>query len=126
MTLPNWIGATEAPKDTALLDRYLTEALAFVAEAKGHLAFARHVRQGSMLDLFRPLCELAWHSRQEWEVETFRFWAAFPAVERDVELVDMMDTVCMMTPLGCPQDEDEADAYWPDLVATVRGLAQLS
>lgn len=126
MLIPCWTVADAAPKDPKTLNAYLTEALAFAAQARGHCAFAHHIRRQSMADLFRPLCQRAWHLQSEWEVETFRFWAAFPTAAKDEELVDLFDTVCMMAPLGDLEDENEADAYWPDLVATLRGLGQLA
>ena len=126
MILPPWTTATTAPKDPAILNDHLAEALALVAEARGHRSFARHVRHRGMGDLFRPLCQLAWHDKREWDLDTFRFWAAFPRVEKDEGMTDLFDTVCFMTPLGDMQDEDEADAYWLDLVATMRGFCQAS
>jgi len=126
MLLPPWTRTTDAPKNPDILSGYLTEALAFTAEARGHRAFAALVRRQGIQDLFHVICQHTWHATRDWDVETFCFWAAFPAVEKDKELLDLFDTICCMTPLGDAEDEEEADAYWPDLVATVRGLCGAS
>lgn len=123
MTLPLWI-AEPAPADLDLLLLYLTEALALGAEYRGHRDFAQRVRCSTLTDLFHPLCQRAWHARQKWSLESYRFWALYPRVEADKEMIDLLDTVCFMTPLGDLEDEAEAAALWPDLVATLQGFSR--
>ena len=58
--------------------------------------------------------------------EAATFWRRFPLARRDEVLADALDTILMSVPFGDPMDEEEAEAYWPDVVATVRGVWQQS
>ncbi len=124
MSLPSWAYAPDAPKDTFKLTLCLTEALAVAAEARGYRAFADMARKTGIYDLYLYLCQRAWHDPCDWEAGTFHFWVVFSDVATDDVMVDLFDTLCSMTPLGDLNDEEEADAYWPDLIATVRGLCE--
>jgi len=124
MNLPAWIDAA-APKNSETLAATLTEALVLVARLRGHLGFAAAVKKEGVVDMFGLLSPAVWWT-SDWTPEAVAFWGRFPLAQVDEVLTDAIDTVLMSVPLGDLEDEEEAEAYWPDIVATVRGVWQRS